>query len=131
MSDATEFHNKAMDLAEEAAIERAMGNLDHAKELYAAAFEFERKAAKEFEQRHNMEPTRSVLFRSAASLAMECGDVKSAEKMIAQGLRETRRKKSQMSFATCWNKFIFSVIWNCVELFLLQMSFKCRFRGTM
>ena len=86
MNDATKLHNHAMDLAEEAAIEQMRGNADRANELYAAAFESERKAAMAFEARHDMEPTRSVLFRSAASLALEFGDVKSAEKMIAQGL---------------------------------------------
>ena len=86
MNDATKLHNHAMDLAEEAAIERMRGNVDRAKGLYAAAFESERKAAMAFEARYDMEPTRSVLFRSAASLALELGDVKSSEKMIAQGL---------------------------------------------
>ena len=86
MNDATKLHNNAMDLAEEAAIERMMGNADQAKGLDANAFESERKAAMAFESRLDMEPTRSVLFRSAASLALELGDVKSSEKMIAQGL---------------------------------------------
>jgi len=82
-SDATKLHKQAMDIAEEAYIEQIKGSLDRAKELYAAAYEAERKAAMEFESRHDMEPTRSVLFRSAASLALASGDVKSAKEMIA------------------------------------------------
>jgi len=86
MRNATELHNKAMNLAEEAALERATGNSEQARERYAAAFELEKNAAKVFELNYDMEPTRSVLYRSAASLAIECGDTRSAEKMIAQGL---------------------------------------------
>ena len=33
-----------------------------------------------------MEPTRSVLLRSAASLALDCGEVRQSERLIAQGL---------------------------------------------
>lgn len=86
MNEAQALHRKAMELAEEAALEQAAGRVSRAKELYAAAFERERQAAEQLDARLDMEPTRSVLFRSAASLALDCDDHRAAEKLIARGL---------------------------------------------
>jgi len=86
MNETQVLHREAMELAEEAALEQAAGRVDRAKELYAAAFELERRAAERLESRTDVEPTRSVLFRSAASLALDCNDTRSAEKLIARGL---------------------------------------------
>ena len=86
MNKAQALHRKAMELAEEAALEQAAGRVTHARELYSAAFECERQAAEELDASLDVEPTRSVLFRSAASLALDCGDTRSAEKLITRGL---------------------------------------------
>jgi hypothetical protein len=86
VNDAQTLHRQAMELAEEAALEQAAGQMGRAKELYTAAFECERQAAERLDTRLDMEPTRSVLFRSAASLALDCHDVRSAEKLIARAL---------------------------------------------
>jgi len=75
-----------MDLAEEASFEQAAGRVDHAKRLYAAAFELERQAADLLDTRMDLEPTRSVLFRSAASLALDCSDPRAAERLLARAL---------------------------------------------
>ena len=86
MNEAQALHREAMELAEEAAFEEAAGRVSRAKELYAAAFERERQAAERLDASLEMEPTRSVLFRSAASLALDCGDSRAAEKLIVRGL---------------------------------------------
>ncbi len=86
MTDAQEIHRKAMDIAEEASFEQAAGRVDHAKKLYAAAFELERQAAELLDTRLDLEPTRSVLFRSAASLAVDCGEFRAAERLLARAL---------------------------------------------
>lgn len=80
------LHSKAMDVAESAFIQKIRGNLRQARDLFVEAFELERDAAMQLEKDLQAEPTRSVLFRSAASLAMNAGDFHSAEKMIAMGL---------------------------------------------
>lgn len=86
MSHVQALHREAMELAEDAALEQAAGNTDRARELYAAAFEKERQAAEQLDASIHLEPTRSVLFRSAASLALDCSDHRAAEKLIARGL---------------------------------------------
>ncbi len=54
--------------------------------LFRLAFEAEREAASLVAQQLDLEPTRSVLLRSAASLALECGEVREAERLIATAL---------------------------------------------
>jgi tetratricopeptide (TPR) repeat protein len=80
------LHNEAMDLAELAFIERVKGQMSNARELFKKAFELEKQAAICILSDYGAEPSRSVLFRSAASLAMNFGDYREAEKMIASGL---------------------------------------------
>ena len=69
MLDIKQLHRKAMDFADQAAAERRRGSHDHALELTRQAFKLESDAAREIEDQLEFEPTRSVLHRSAASLA--------------------------------------------------------------
>jgi hypothetical protein len=62
------------------------GELENVKQFSYHAFEYERKAAMLLLNDYDVEPTRSVLFRSAASLALNFGDYREAERMIALGL---------------------------------------------
>jgi hypothetical protein len=86
MNNVQALHNNAMDLAEEAAVEQRHGNLEKAEKLFRDAYLNESKAAAALASHHEMEPTRSVLFRSAASLALDCREHRAAEKLIAQAL---------------------------------------------
>lgn len=75
-----------MDLAEEATVERLHGNPDQAARLLRLALEKERAAASLVESEAAIEPTRSVLHQSAASLAVECGDLREAERLARTAL---------------------------------------------
>lgn len=86
MNEIQELHTSAMELAEEATLEQGRGNTARAAELYSQAFKQERRAAELVEADVDFEPTRSVLLRSAASLALDCQDARSAEKLIAHAL---------------------------------------------
>lgn len=86
MSELKVLHQQAMDLAEEAAVERIRGSADRAAELLRQAFNKERQAAALTTESLSLEPTRSVLHRSAASLALECKETREAEKLIAVAL---------------------------------------------
>lgn len=86
MKEVQELHRTAMDLAEEAAFAQAAGHAERARKLYLAAFEKECQAAECLDQRFDLEPTRSVLYRSAATLALDCGEHRAAEKLIARAL---------------------------------------------
>ncbi|HUV02095.1 MAG TPA: hypothetical protein VMW67_01380 [Desulfobacteria bacterium] len=79
-------HHRAMEYADKADQARRDGNFEQAKSLYLKSFTLESNAALELQNHTDIEPTRSVLFRSAASLAIECEKLCEAERMIALGL---------------------------------------------
>jgi len=75
-----------MDFCDSAVAARAKGDYEQATALFRRAFAREREAAEIVAKDANLEPTRSVLLRSAASLAVECGEHREAEKLIATAL---------------------------------------------
>lgn len=75
-----------MDLAMKGDVASRNNETEKAKELYGAAFEMEREAALLADFLHNPEPGLSVLFRSAASLAIQCGRLREGEQLIARAL---------------------------------------------
>lgn len=86
MSEIQMLHQHAMDLAEAAAVARLRGTPEQAAQLTRQAFEQETQAATLIASTPDAEPTRSVLYRSAASLAIECGELQTAERLIATAL---------------------------------------------
>ena len=86
MSQIQTFDQQAMDLAEAAAVARLRGAIKQATQLTRQAFEQETQAANLIAGVLDAEPTRSVLHRSAASLAIECGELRAAERLIATAL---------------------------------------------
>ena len=86
MNEPHTLHRQAMDLAEQASLARRNGDDAAARALFLKAFQKERAAAEYFAGRLDEEPTRSVLFRSAASLAIDIGDPESARLLIARAL---------------------------------------------
>jgi hypothetical protein len=86
MNQIQTLHQQAMDLAEAAAVARLRGAIAQAAQLTRQAFEQETQAANLIASVLDAEPTRSVLHRSAASLAIECGELRAAERLIATAL---------------------------------------------
>ena len=86
MKSIRELHKKAMDLAEMAFVAKLRGNLEKANQLSRQAFKNEAQAAKLVPNEPSSEPTRSVLYRSAASLALDCKKHHEAEQLIVAGL---------------------------------------------
>lgn len=84
MDDIQSLHKEAMDLAEEAFIAKKQGNKEKAWELFERAFDKEKKAALTQQENYNLEPTRSVLLRSAASLALQIERFYEAERLISR-----------------------------------------------
>jgi hypothetical protein len=75
-----------MDLADQALAARRLGDHSSAELLFRQALEHERGAAELVADDGAVEPTRSVLFRSAATLALDCGEVREAERLVATAL---------------------------------------------
>ena len=86
MSDIQDKHTLAMDLAEAAFLAKLRGDLEQASKLTRQAFENEQAAAALIANQLEAEPTRSVLHRSAATLAVNCGELQAAERLIATAL---------------------------------------------
>lgn len=86
MKSMENLHREAMRLADEADLLRKQGDARAARERLLQAFEHERRAAERSAADLSLEPTRSILHRSAASLALECGKLREAERLIAGAL---------------------------------------------
>ena len=86
MSQIQELHKQAMDLAEMAQVAKLKNNSDLASQLSRQAFEKERLAAELIVNDLAAEPTRSILYRSAATLAIDCGEIYIAERLITTAL---------------------------------------------
>jgi hypothetical protein len=86
MSEIQEKHITAMDLAEAALTAKLQGDLEASNKLTRQAFENEQVAAILIAHQLDAEPTRSILHRSAATLAIDCGEFQAAEHLIATAL---------------------------------------------
>jgi predicted dinucleotide-binding enzyme len=86
MSQIQELHQQAMDLAEMVQVAKLRGNHTQAEQLSRQALEKELRAAELVASDLEAEPTRSVLHRSAATLAIDCGEIHTAERLIAIAL---------------------------------------------
>lgn len=86
VSDVNRLHRIAMEAANEAYSADLKGDFDVAQRQFEVAFENESKAALLLKDDIDSEPSRAVLFRSAASLGIDCGEFREAERMVAMGL---------------------------------------------
>ena len=86
MTQVNVLHQEAMDLAELAQVAKLRGEVEQSNHLLREAFAQESSAAALIASHWETEPTRSVLHRSAASLAIECGEFEIANRLIATAL---------------------------------------------
>jgi len=75
-----------MERADEAFAAKRRFDFDAANKLFRVAFELEREAAHAIVMEQAPEPTRSVLLRSAATLALDCGEHREAEQLSCLAL---------------------------------------------
>lgn len=81
-----DLHEQAMTLAEAAIVARMEGDEMTSSERFREALELAAQAAARIASQIAEEPMRSVLHRSAASLALNCEEYRLAEKLLAVGL---------------------------------------------
>jgi hypothetical protein len=86
LSESTRLHQDAMALVDQAVIARNQGNLDSSAQLTQAALAKEQAAADLLAPLLSLEPSRSVLHHSAASLAIACSELRIAEQLINRAL---------------------------------------------
>jgi hypothetical protein len=96
MKEAKKMHRQAMLLSQRAFVKSEEGEHNQAKELYTEALALEQQAAYFYQERADLQPTRSWLFRSAANLALEAEDLKAAKKLAMEGLRHNPPEELQV-----------------------------------
>lgn len=84
MSTLDKLHDQAMEAAFLADLERRKGNEEQAEELFRKALDLERKAIAEMT--NPVEPTWSILHRSAGWLALDCKQPRLAEQLACTAL---------------------------------------------
>lgn len=104
-----ELHQKAMELADEAFYAKREQDLESAQAKYLKAFEYEQAAAMLLVNEYELEPTRSVLFRSAACLLLNLPFPKNehfrqAERMIAYGLSGNTPEEIAEELREAWGE---------------------------
>ena len=80
------LHDEAMKWTDEAYLAKRAKNLAEAKSYYKKAFDLEKEAAMLLVMNYEIEPTRSVLFKGAASLAFNIENFREVERMVGLGL---------------------------------------------
>ena len=84
MNTSNDLHRRAMDVAALALMDRMHGNTKQEHAHFERALDLELAAIAELEE--PVEPTFSVLHRSAATLALDCNQFRRAEKLVATAL---------------------------------------------
>lgn len=87
MSKIEQLHNQAMDWAEEAFIAKRKGQEAEANALFKRALGLETEAAAACPPEQASEPTRSILYRSAASLAYHAQEYQRAQQLVTDAFQ--------------------------------------------
>ena len=88
MNTIRSHHDLAMENAELALVAQMKGNKNEASDLFKQALNAELAAIKAAEMNGCIEPTYSVLQRSAATLALDCNEIRWAERIVAKALAQ-------------------------------------------
>lgn len=83
-----QLHQEAMAYAQDAFIAHINNDEDTAIQLYHKAYLLEYDAAASFEPIASNEPTRSILYLSAASLAYHCNKLTEAIQIATSGITQ-------------------------------------------
>ena len=86
MNEVKIIHRQAMEKTDLALDAKLKGEADRASSFFREAYELEARAAHMLANDSGAEPTRSVLLRSAASLALDCNLLLDAERLICTAL---------------------------------------------
>jgi hypothetical protein len=79
-----DLHDEAMQYAMDAHVARDRGDMVAERSLAAQALLLESEAASMVDNVPESEPTRSILYLSAASLAMQAGEIERMRELIAE-----------------------------------------------
>src|SRR5262249_53911628 len=115
MKDIRELHRKAMDFAKQAETARLEGDAALSRTALEQAFQFEKEAAEDLANEPEAEPTRGVLFRSAASLALQLGRYEEALKLADAGLAGKPSPEIESELSDLRQQIAEKIDWPAVE----------------
>lgn len=107
MSKVRELHHAAMQWAEKAMVARRQNDKVLVIDYSEKAFRLEAEAAALIPNEKASEPTRSILYCSAASLAFEAKCFKDAERLAIQGLAGFPSQRIETELKTIYEKVSF------------------------
>jgi hypothetical protein len=89
MSRVGDLHREAEAQIDRALVAQRAGRVEEAVQLFRAALVLERDAAVAVPVAPEYDLTRAVLYRSAATLALDCNETREAERLARLGLEAT------------------------------------------
>ena len=104
MSKICELHDTAMDIMNEAIALQEHGNSYDACAKFLYACELESESAYLVDKNSESEPSRGMLFLSAASLAWRAGDYEQAECLVQEGLNGYPTEKIRMELCRLYDE---------------------------
>jgi hypothetical protein len=107
MSTIRQLHDKAIGLAQLALVARQKGEFEKAENLARQAYEYESQAANLIPSDESSEPTRSIMYSSAASLAFQCKKFEESLQLIAKGLSGFPPSQVKEELKTLWEQVNF------------------------
>jgi hypothetical protein len=109
MKKMSKQHDRAMAIADDADLASKRGDEAEAARLYRAAFDLERAAADGTANHLDLEPTRSILHRSAASLALQVKEYRACEQLLCRALAGNPPADISDELRTLWEQCSFSM----------------------
>jgi hypothetical protein len=129
MSTVRELHNKAMKLSQLAFIAREKGDIEKAEDLAREAYSFESKAADLIPFEKSSEPTRSIMYLSAASLAFQCKEFHEAQRLVSKGLSGYPSKRIEQELKNLFAQANFEHHLQTKEIEIEEEVLKLSFKG--
>jgi hypothetical protein len=110
MNENKTYHEKAMELAEEAFFLERDGKIYNSYDKYFKAFMFEKRAALLLKDDYEKEPSRSILFKSAAYLALKNNYYFVAIELIVEALTGNPPKEIKYELKELFNSIDINLI---------------------
>ena len=131
MSTVRKLHDKAMKLAQLSLVARHEGKTEQAEELARQAYECESQAAELVPEDKSSEPTRSILYRSAASLAYQCRELSTAQRLIGKGLSGYPPPQIEQELKDLYEQVNFETHLKLIDTILQKDDFQLSLNGNI
>lgn len=106
----TELHRKALAAWDESGELRKLGQHEKAREQIKVALSFSKQSAALLKDRLDQEPSRSLIYQTAAAFAIDCGEYRQAEELIGQAIAGTPPEENLRTL-----RFLLKDVWKFMK----------------